>query len=219
MKTPRLLAVAAAILASVCSCWQAFGQAVPAAVPVRPAVAPRPSSIGLLNVGYLFENHPRLKQMREEMKADVERADQVVRAEQENIKKQAESLEQYRGTPDAKAIEEQVARRSSELKLQVAMQRKEFMLREARMYHQTYQEIYQEVEYYCQQNGVDLVLRFNADKVDMENPESVLVHVNRPIVWQSPDRDITGFVLQSLQRRYPAAVGVNPAVRPTPFQR
>ncbi len=206
VKNACLWALSAAVmLFSVCpTLAQQVGTAP---VGARPMATPRSSNIALLNVAYLFDNHPRLKQMREEMKADVERADAAVKAEQENIKRLAEKLDQYRGTPDFKAVEEEVAKRSNDLKLQIALQRKEFMLREARMYHQTYQEIADEVKYYCEQNGIDVVLRFNADKVDLENPESVLIHVNKPVVYYATDRDITGIVLTTIYRRY----GIDPA--------
>ncbi len=205
MKNACLWAVSAALMLVTASPAPAQVGTAPAAG--RPMAAPRSSSVALLNVAYLFDNHPRLKQMRDEMKADVERADAAVKAEQENIKRLAEKLEQYRGTPEFKAIEEEVAKRSNDLKLQIALQRKEFMLREARMYHQTYQEIADEVKYYCEQNGIDVVLRFNADKVDLENPESVLIHVNKPVVYYATERDITGIVLTTIYRRY----GIDPA--------
>lgn len=215
MKNACLWAVSAALMLVTAS--PASAQVGTAPATGRPMAAPRSSNIALINVAYLFDNHPRLKQMRDEMKADVERADAAVKAEQENIKRLAEKLDQYRGTPEFKAIEEEVAKRSNDLKLQIALQRKEFMLREARMYHQTYQEIADEVKYYCEQNGIDVVLRFNADKVDLENPESVLIHVNKPVVYYATERDITGIVLTTIYRRY----GIDPsnperaAARPT----
>ena len=203
VKYPRLMAASAAVVSLVLGS-QALGQPAPAA---RPAAQARPTSIGLINMAYIFEHHPRLKEMKGELKADVERADAAVKAEQENIKKLAEKFEQFRRSPEGKTIEEDVARRSSELKLKIAMQRKEFMLREARMYHQTYVEIGEVVKYHCEQNGIDVVLRFNAEPVDVENPESVLMKVNNQIVHYAPNLDVTGAVLSTIYRQY----GIDPA--------
>ena len=218
MKYPRLMAASAAVLL-LTLVSQVFGQAAPAAAPARPAAQARPTSLGLINMSYIFDNHPRLKQMKDEMKRDVEQADATVKAEQENIKKLAEKYELYRRSPDGKAIEEEVAKRTNELKFKIAMQRKEFTLREARMFHQTYLEVGNEVKYYCEQNGIDVVLRFSAEQADPENPESVLMKVNSPIVHYSPNLDITGAVLATIYSRY----GINPnapreanRVTPTP---
>ena len=54
-----------------------------------------------------------------------------------------------------------------------------------------YQEILERTDYFCQQTGIDMVLRFNGEKVDLNQPESVLSFINRPVVWYATDLDIT----------------------------
>jgi len=208
-----LAATAAAALSAILLGADARAQVGPAAAP--PAAAPRASGNGstvLLNVGWLFENHPALKQMKTEMKGDVERADEQVKAKREEIKRLVEQLEVHRGKPEFKVMEEQIAKAQTDLNLQIALQRKEFMLREAKMYYDTYREIQDEVNYYCQQNGVSLVLRFSANQVDTQVPESVLEFINRPVVWYAGDRDITGIVLDSIVKRRGGSRTANPTI-------
>ena len=46
-------------------------------------------------------------------------------------------------------MEEEIARREADLSVKVQLQRKEFLMREAKIYNTIYQEIEQEVDYYC----------------------------------------------------------------------
>ena len=74
------------------------------------------------------------------------------------------------------------------------------------IYHNVYQEIWQATDYFCKQHGIDMVLRFNGEPVDVQRPDSVLTFINRPVVWYDPGLDITDAILQDVNR--PAA---NPA--------
>jgi Skp family chaperone for outer membrane proteins len=155
-------------------------------------------NVVLLDVSYIFENHPRFKQMMQDMKRDVQRAEEDVKREREQIRKGYEDLERFKGTAEYKAREEELAKQQNDLNLRIQLQRKEFVQREARIYYNVYQEIQQEVDYYCKQNGVDMVLRFNGDPVDVERPDSVLAFINRPVVWYARERDITPVILEIL---------------------
>ena len=79
MKKSHLWAVLAAVLLSSYLSSAALAQA-----PARPAGGP---SIALLDVSYIFKNHARFKGMMEDMKADVERAENQVKAERDAITK------------------------------------------------------------------------------------------------------------------------------------
>lgn len=217
MKNSHLLAALAAVLSLGYFCSLTAAQA-----PAKPAASP---SIALLDVSYIFKNHARFKGQMEDMKADVERAEQTVKAEREAIGKLVERLPEFRkGTPDYKNMEEELTKRQAELQVQVTLQKNEFLQREAKIYHNVYQEIWQVTDYYAKQNGIDMVLRFNGDPVDAERPDSVLAFINKPVVWYQKQLDITPAVLQELNRNAPVrqadgrAAPVAPAGRPvSPF--
>ena len=102
------------------------------------------------------------------------------------------------------------------------MQKQEFLQREARIYHDVYQEIWQASDYVCRQYKFDMVLRFNGEPVDIERPDSVLTWINKPVVWYDTRQDITDAVLAVVNRTpmNPAANGRAPPVRPgVPFTR
>ena len=219
MKQSHLMAVLTAGVLSMLLAGAAEAQQMPQPRTMGAPTAAR-GGIALLDVSYIFEHNSRFKMMMEDMKADVERAEAQVQAEREAIRRLMERLEQFRGTPDYKAMEEEDANRQGALAVQIQLQKKEFLQREARIYYTIYQEILKEVEYFCSANGIDMVLRFSGDPADAERPESVLTFINRPVVWYGKDRDITGFILKTLNDRVLQADGRS-NVRPpaAPFGR
>ena len=177
--------------------------------PVRPAGGP---NIALLDVNFIFKNHARFKGMMEDMKADVERAEARVKADRETITKLAERLQELRkGTQDYQQLEEEFAKRQADLQVKVQMTKNQFLQQEAKIYHSVYQEIWQATDYYTKQNGIDIVLRFNGDPVDVDRPDSVLAFINKPVVWYQKNLDITPAILQELNR-----TSINPAAAQQP---
>jgi len=213
---------AACLLLCAVFATQAFSQG---GVPIRqpgPSQAGSAANIALLDVSYIFKNHPHFKQMMEEMKSDVEAAESSVTKERDTIRKLVEQLDSYRkGTPDYNAMEKEIAEREANLTVKVQLQRKQFLAQEAKIYFTVYKEIEQEVDYYCSNKGIDIVLRFNGDPVDQDKPDSVLSFINKPVVYYDKGRDITPIILDSLIKRSgaPAAGGIRTGARPAgPFQ-
>jgi Skp family chaperone for outer membrane proteins len=201
VKQSHRWAVLAVVFSLTClsSLVQAQGPAAPSMAGAR---------LALLDVSRIFKNHQRFKGMMDEMKGDVERAEASVKAERDAINKLAEGLQEFhKGTPDYKRMEEELAKRQADLQVQLTLQKNEFLQREAKIYHAVYQEILQATDYFCKQNRIDMVLRFNGEKVDVERPDSVLTWINKPVVWYASDLDITDAILQDLNRQAPA----NPA--------
>ena len=211
MKKPYRWAVLAATILSLSYLASlAVGQA-PARAPAQPMAG---QTVALLDVTYIFKNHARFKSMMEEMKADVQRAENAVKAERESLSKAAEDLQAtYRkGTPEYKNAEEGLANRQAKLAVDVNRQKNEFLQREAKIYNTVYQEIWQATDYYCKQNGFDMVMRFNGDPVDVDRPESVLGRINQQVVWYQSRLDITPAILRDLNRA--PVVNPGPASRP-----
>ena len=146
----------AVLVAAVLSLGILFSPAM-AQAPRRPAGGP---NVALLDVSYIFKNHARFKRMMEDMKADVERAEQQVEKEKEEMKNSAEKLQEFnKGTPKLQQLEEELAKRQADLQVRVQLQKNQFLQQEATIYHNVYQEILQATEYYCKQNSIDMVLQ------------------------------------------------------------
>lgn len=209
----RWAVLAAAISSLAAFCYPAMAQA-----PAKPAGG---LNVALLDVTYIFNNHARFKRMREEMSADVERATQQMNKDKEELKKLAEKLQEFnKGTQNYQQLEEELAKRQADLQVRVQLQKNQFVQQEATIYHNVYQEILQATEYYCKQNGIDMVIKFNGDPVDVNRPESIQAELFKPIVWYQKSLDITPAILAELNRSAVDPRAAQPAQRPAvPFTR
>jgi Skp family chaperone for outer membrane proteins len=212
-KSPRWAILAAVVLSLNCVTCLAQAQ-VPMGAPS--GQSPAAVRLALLDVGRIFKNHARFKGMMEAMKADVERAEKQVKAERDEINKLGENMQEFRkGTIEYKQKEEELAKRQADLQVKVQLQKNEFLQREAKIYHNVYQEILQVTDYFAKQNRIDMVLRFNGEEVDVERPDSVLSFINKPVVWYDPGLDITNDILRNVNR---GAVNPGPANNAMPMR-
>jgi outer membrane protein len=135
------------------------------------------------------------------MKNDVKQAEETVNAEKTKILQAEKARDEFaKGTQDYRLRDEEVTRAKAELAVKVQSQRNDFLQREAQIYNTVYQEILQATDYFCRQNNIDMVLRFNADQVDPNRPDTVLAFINRPVVWYQQYLNITPNILNDLNR-------------------
>lgn len=179
-----------------------------------------PPPVAIIDMTYIFENHPGFQARRNALRGQVEQAEVDVKGRQEEIKKLVDRLNDYSpGTPEYKQLEEDITKRDADLKVSVQLSKKDFLLHEAKMYFTVYQEIADETRMYAERAGIQLVLRFNGDQIDTNNPQEVLKELNKTVVYSSPSIDITPIVLEQIKRRQsaPAATtGARPAVQQVP---
>ena len=170
----------------------------------QPMAGPR---IALIDVTHIFKNHIRFKGMMGDMKNDVKKAESWVKGERIAVGKLAERLQEFnKGTPDYKAMKEEVARRQADLSVKVQLQRNEFLEREAKIYYTVYQEIWQATDYFARQPNIDIVFRFNGNEVNPDLPQEVLSNINKQVVWYDRGLNITDAILKELNR-----TAINPA--------
>ena len=99
--------------------------------------------MALLDVSHIFKNHARFKGMMEDMKADVERAEAQVKTETRDHHQAGRAAA---GVPQGNARLQRYGRRiwpsgRPTCSVQVQLQKNEFLQREAKIYHNVYQEI------------------------------------------------------------------------------
>ena len=193
--------------------WAALAAAGIALLASRDASAqqPRPAGpvgpVAILDLTYVFKNHARFQALTQAMKDQVEAAEKQLSVERDQLQTLAKSLEQYkRGTPEYKQLEEQLITRQNDLQLRVNLQKKTFLEQEAKIYYTVYQEVLDHVRYYADQNGTSLVLRFNGDPIDRNDPQEVLKELNKSVIYYNRAIDITPIILERVNR------GVGPPV-------
>jgi Skp family chaperone for outer membrane proteins len=194
------------------------------APPPRAAQAVGPGTrVAVVDIGYIFKNHNNFKNLMEGMKKDVTAFEAELRKRGDEIRRNQEKLkgnELYKpGTPEYKRLEEEVADKQAKLQADTQLKRKEFLEREAKIYHRVYEEITREIGAFADRHRIDLVVRFNSQKIDPDNRQSVLEGVNRAVVFQRK-LNITYSIVDALNRRSGAATpgpvaggGTKPPVR------
>lgn len=159
-------------------------------------------AIGLLDVSRVLKSYPPFLDSIAEMKLDVEKAEEGLKQEKSELENLVAQLKIHPiGTDEHTTLEDRITTLKNELASSVARQKRDFLRREARVYHDAYREVVGQSEQYARQNGIVLVLRFSVEEANVNDPASVLKQINGPIVWYDKDRDITEAVLQRLIER------------------
>jgi Skp family chaperone for outer membrane proteins len=162
--------------------------------------------VAVIDLQEVFKNHARLKMAMEDIKKDTEALNARMRAEQKKLEKMVLELKELRpGTIDYKTREDEIAHVDSNVRVQLQLERKGLREREVKLYFNAYEEVVGAVERFAQDNGIALVIRFNAEEIDPSNPESIMAGLNRHVVYQR-NLNITEFVLAE----------INAGVKPRP---
>lgn len=188
-----------------------------AAVPAWGQAAPRAQAavdVVLIDVGAIFKEHPYFNQRMKELQADAETAESQVKKERDQLRNMMDELGRIKaGTEEYKNFEAQVFEFKNRLETKVQLQRKELLQREAKIYHQAYQEIQREVEAFAATNSISVVLKFNRETPDPEKPDEILRDLNRPVLFYAKHLDITNYIIDGLKKNM--ANPVSPASRPS----
>lgn len=193
--------VLAALAASLSVVPSAFAQQRPA-----PQVA-------IIDLAYIFNNHTRFKMMSDELRREVEAAEQELKNNKAYLQKMADKLEGFQKSSDEyRQTEEDIAKRSAELSVQVQLQKKEFFEKEAKIYYTVYQEIMEQVKYHADKHGIVLVMRFNGDPLDENDPQGIQKELNKAVLYYNQAIDITPIILDAVN---PPRTGPRPTTPPT----
>jgi Skp family chaperone for outer membrane proteins len=153
----------------------------------------------VIDIGYIFKNHARFKTSMDKMRDEVMAAENGLKAERDRINGLVEQLKGFNpGTPEFKKLEAEVAKAQGEFNVTAQLQKKDFMDREAAVYHEVFGEIEKAVAQFAREHGIAVVHRFDGDPVDSGDRNQVLRGITKPLVYYDPTIDITPDVLRML---------------------
>ena len=198
-KSQRLPALAVLFVVAMLACSVALGQQP------RPGVggmsAQPPSGVAFLDITKVFKTHARFTELMGELKGDETKAETAMKGEVDYVNRLMEDLKLAKpGTEEYSTREQEIARRRADMNVRIQLQRKEFLVREAKIYNQVYQEIAKEVEIFAAANGISTVLKVTGDQVDANDPQAVLQRINQHVIYYSRNLDITDAILARLNR-------------------
>ncbi len=160
-----------------------------------------------------------MKAQLKELGTEAERVQKDFERQLQDLQAQGQELNTRKpGTPDYQQLEEKLVSVKANIQGQIALKRKDFEQKEAKLYLNAYREISDEVTYFCKQSGISLVLNFNGDQPHEESPQDVGRHITKQVVFYTPNLDITPIIVQRFAPPQGATrpnepMGVYPATR------
>ena len=162
-----------------------------------------PTKVALIDIGKVFKSHPNfsaeLAKLKAEadqfkMQADRVRADMMQRAEELRKSELKPGSERY------KEIESQMAQEAAKIDVEQKSRLRELMTREAKLHFDTYKQVSAVIRDFCQPQQIQLVLRYNSQGMNPENPQSIMDKVNGSVVYFAPGKDVTDAIIAKVQQ-------------------
>lgn len=171
--------------------------------------------VGLIDMAHVFKNYEKFSALREELKAEIQQSDAKAKAMAEQIQAVQKEMQDFKqGSPEYLAREKQLAQKASDFEAFRKVAQRDFLRKESRIYHTIYMEVTDTVKKYASIYNYTLIIRFNRENLDTDDPKKLIQGMNRQVVFHRADDDITLSVLDYLNRNYKNQSGS--ATRPTP---
>ncbi len=175
-----------------------------------------PHRVAVVDVAYIFKNHPGIKSQVAKVEGDLKAFDAELTQKREELKTMAAKLKGLNpGSPEYTGLEETFAETDSKLRLDMARKRKQLADAEAKIYYDNYLHIANGVKLIAKHNKINLVLRYNSESMDQKEGQSVIRGVMKNIVYHDDTLDMTPTVMQYLNGvlKNDIASGASPAAR------
>lgn len=181
------------LIASACCLavfvWKAVSDEPPAAEQTR-------LPMGLVDVAQVFKEDRTFLDKMQDIKSRIEEFEKYVVDRRAEIVKLVPAGSSD-GSGEASEAGKRAAALDAALKVEIGAKKQAFLAEEAVVYHERYQAFEKAVERICEQREIDLVLRYNREKMDPADRQSVLQGINRAVI-HSRVPDLTDDVLKIL---------------------
>jgi Skp family chaperone for outer membrane proteins len=210
----KIIVSAATVVCVVGLGWalgNAWGQGQGAA---KTPVDNTPHKVGLIDMAFLFSKYEKFDVLRNDLKAEIETADASLKARLEKIKGlQAEMKDLTPNSEEFIKREKQITDTAASAEGERKNLQRKFMREETKIYQQVYKETLDAVNKYAAIKGYTLIIRYSRDEAaEGDDPQKVMQSLQRQVVFNRPQDDITEKVLAYLNNTYKTArTAKNPA--------
>lgn len=188
----------------------AAGLACLASVSYRIATADNPSApadlthkIGLIDMGYVFNEYDKHKMLREEWLVEAQEAEAKIKQMAASLQSTQQQLKQLKSdSPEFADKEKKLAELSTKYSTEQTMMNRDLQKKQAKMVHTVYQEVQDAVGRLARHNGYTLVLRFSREELSTSDPKKLAESLNQQVVYHRNGDDMTDYVLDMLQKKY-----------------
>ena len=162
------------------------------------------TKIGLIDMAHVFKNYEKFKNLREDLKAEIEQSDQKAKGMARQLQALQVEMKKFKeGTPGYLTREKKLTQLASEFQTFRKVEQRKFLRREAEIYKTVYLEVTDAVRKYAEYFQYALVIRFNSRGLEtVANPAEVIKSMNRQVVYHRNENNITRPVLDYLNRSY-----------------
>lgn len=161
-----------------------------------------PTKIALVDVSFIFNQDHRFKKEMQQFKNDADLSDAKMKKREAAIKSEAEQLKNLKANSvEYSELEEKIAKLRADLAVDIGTQRRDLLLKEAKIYRENFLEISKIVAKYAADHQIDMVQRFSGNPADSDNPESILAEMSKPVVHYDKKLDITPDIVRILAKK------------------
>lgn len=167
-----------------------------------------PHKIGLIDINYLFNHYEKFTMMREELQAEAKDEEGKMRSEVERLQSMQKQLKDFEnGSKDFLNKEREITELTVKLQSEQKVLQGQFLRKEAKIHQTVYQEVTDMVEKFCEKRKYTLILKFNREEMNGDDPREVQFVLQKQVVYSRPEDDITEVVLKVMNDRYQPAAG------------
>ncbi len=152
--------------------------------------------VAVLDVAKVFKENLAFSNQMDDIRAEADMLKKNIEGKQEQIRAKAMQLSTMEPTA-RKQLEGQLEQEQTALRTEARQTEQDLLVKEASIYFATYQKMQSVVEQIAQQHNIALVLRFDSAPINKDNPNEVVVGVNRAIVYHHK-LDLTTMVIGNM---------------------
>jgi len=161
--------------------------------------------VAVLDVAKVFKENRAFETRMATIKSEADALKSQLEQQQQSIQTEAQSLGQYEvGTAERNQLEALLEQKQTSLRTKARQAEADLLNREAKIYHETYQQMQSVVGNIANQHGIALVIRFDSEDIDSTNRAEVIKGVNRPVVFHRR-LDLTTMVISQMNPAQAAA--------------
>ena len=157
------------------------------------------TKVAIVDVGAIFKQHTSFAAALEALKNQADGFKAEALKAQQSLAQRAKVLQTLLpDSDDFRAKQTELAQKAAALQVEQNGVMQKLMEKEAMLHHETYQQVNELISKYCDARGIQLVLRYSNQEMDLAQPGSVMQRVNSSVIYHNPDYDITQAIVGQL---------------------
>ena len=170
-----------------------------------------PSRVAVIDMAEVFANYDRFEDVRKQLETEIEqnsaKSKEIV-GRMQKLQQELQSGTFKQDSPEYLQRAADLNKLQTDLKVEQTTLSSKFMKKEAENYKAIYGEVTAAVKLFCEYRGYSMVIRYKQDaEAGSENPGEILQGMNKLVVYNTPEDDITDAIIAYLDKNYAKSSG------------